>query len=310
MAEYTILSNDEIESLLAQYTIGKAFSHEPLKGGQANSSYKITTETGEYILAVCDEKNEVEAERLAKVLVHLESQGFPTSRVVKTTKGSSVINAKDKPAYLKKYMAGETRRRLSPGMVYQVGQTMADLHAIPPLADLPDQFPYGRQAFGELADIRHEFVQWLALKQEFLAETIDPLSKRRLIHGDIYWDNLLFEGERLAAILDFEEACCYYQLFDIGMCTVGCCASDGRFDFEKVKALLGGYQQRRPLDIRQRSEMQAFMVYAAAAGAFWRFRQYNVRHPGTGLAQSYLELSSLADQVHHMPMADFNQLFD
>ena len=50
------------------------------------------------------------------------------------------------------------------------------------------------------------------------------------------------------------------------------------------------------------------MEYAAVAGAFWRFRQYNIRYPDKEKAGNYKELSGLADQMHEMSDAAYRKL--
>ncbi len=96
-------------------------------------------------------------------------------------------------------------------------------------------------------------------------------------------------------MLDFEEACQYFLLYDLGMAAVGCCAANGEFNTEAVNSLVRGYQSRHPLTDSEKNQFIPFLVYAATASAFWRFRQYNIHHPNPSCADSYKELVSLAD---------------
>ena len=65
MTIHTRLERDEIDRLAAQYPIGALQNFEDLSGGQANSSFKLTTSTGAYVLSICDEKTTREVEHLA-----------------------------------------------------------------------------------------------------------------------------------------------------------------------------------------------------------------------------------------------------
>lgn len=47
--------------------------------------------------------------------------------------------------------------------------------------------------------------------------------------------------------------------------------------------------------------MKTFIVYAAVATAFWRFRQFNILFPSVELADSYIEMKNIADQVYLIP---------
>ncbi len=311
MADYTKLTLKIIKELIAQYNLGEFKSMTLLDGGQANSSMKISTQTGTFTLSVCDEKNQDDIHCLTRVLTYLEAHGFPCTRLIVTQKGSPFILHETKPVYIKEFLTGEVCRDLSYGMLIQVGNAMAKLHALKPPPDLPKQFPYGLESFEELfgVGILHPFVNWLRQKKEFLLTAIDKTMARGFIHGDIFWDNLLFSNNTLVAILDFEEACAYYKLYDMGMATVGCCAQNKKFSMDRIKQLVKGYEQVCPLASPEKKQLKIFMEYAAVAASFWRFRQYNLRYPSPGKKNNYLELAGLADQIHSMDEQKFSDIF-
>ena len=311
MADYTRLTSAAAIKLLSNYNLGKLDRMDPLDGGQANSSFKFTTENGAFVLSVCDEKNRKEIDCLTRVLAYLETKAFPTTRPVRTRTGGYFITHGSKPVYVKEFIPGKVIRRLTPDMVCQVGTAVADLHDLPVLKEMPRHFPYGIEAFSEFlkGDLEHPYVAWLGQKREFLEQALDPAMEKGFIHGDIFWDNLLFSHDRLVAILDFEEACCYYKLYDLGMCAVGCCSRNGSFDLQRVTSLITGYQQRRPLSKREKPQLKVFMEYAAVAASFWRFCQYNIKYPLPEKADTYKELSSLADQIHDLEKTRFMECF-
>ncbi len=311
MADFTNLSSKDLDDILKQYDIGDLARFSSMKGGQANSSYILETNQGQFILSVCDEKNSAEINTLTTVLEYLKSKGYPTSRIIQTGNKTGYITWSNKPVYMKRFLDGDVIKELNSHMLFQVGQAMAKLHEIPPLEIMPDKFPYGIAAFEQILDseIQHSYLPWLKEKKKFLKASIDssnetPL-KKGFIHGDIFWDNLLFSNGDLIAVLDFEEACQYYQLFDIGMCTVGCCSQNGNFEINKISNLIQGYQSRIKLTTQEQKQLKVFIEYAAVAGSFWRFRQYNIKNPDEKNKDSYLELSGLADQIHGMSESDF-----
>lgn len=299
MADYTKLNQTDIETLLDRYDLGPLEAAAPLSGGQANSSYQLTTPKGYFTLSVCDEKTAKETRVLTRVLEALASHGFPTTHLVPARDGRAFVTFREKPVYIKTYLDGEVSRDLDPAMLAQVGQAMARLHTLPAPDGLPPAFPYGLAYFNEVLDteISHPFKEWLSGKKAYMEATLDLSMARGFIHGDIFWDNLLFDRGNLVAVLDFEEACQYFFLYDLGMAAVGCCSSDGSFDRDKVSRLVRGYQARRPLSGKEKGQFTPFLVYAATAAAFWRFRQYNIRRPDPARADTYQELAALADQA-------------
>lgn len=302
MADYTTLTSKELTNLLSHYDIGKLIRAEHLDGGQANSSLKIFTEQGIFILSVCDEKQIEDINCLVGVLFSLVKAGIPTTTPVKTITGNYQLSHKNRPVYLKQFVPGQVTSNLTTVILHQLGSIMATMHHLSPVDELPIKFSYGLEDFDDLleSDFSHPYLDWLRKKRNSLVRRIDPDMKKSFIHGDIFWDNLVVNDNSLAAILDFEEACYYYTLFDLGMCVVGCCTENKKFDTVKIESLLTGYTSQQPLTSVEYSQLPIFVEYAAVATSFWRFRQYNINYPDRGKTDSYLELSNLADQAANL----------
>lgn len=307
MAEYTRLTRDTLASLLACYDLGTVIDMKPLEGGLANSSIKITTESGTYTLTVCDEKNAHELGCLTRVVTYLVKKGISTPKVIPARSGDLFIMHDHRPVYIKEFLPGQVRANLSFSMLSQVGKVLADLHRLDPPPEIPQQFPYGMGAFSQIFEMRldHPYVDWLRQKIGFLQSALDPAMEKGLIHGDLFWDNLVFNHDILVAVLDFEEACHYYKLYDIGMCAIGCCTRDERLSMARIASLVKGYEQHCPLTHTEKKQLKIFIEYAGVAASFWRFRQYHVRRPDPTRQNSHLELSSRADQVHDMDDREF-----
>ena len=87
------------------------------------------------------------------------------------------------------------------------------------LADVPqllDRAPTGRRAVARLLDAidrarRLPFVDEAVLREagdhvRAQAHVLDPFDASTVVHGDLTFENLLWDGERITAILDFEYA--------------------------------------------------------------------------------------------------------
>lgn len=299
MARLTVLSSEELEAIISRYSVGRVIRSAAMDGGLANSSAKIITETGAYVLSVCDEKEIEDIARLCSVLEYLQKHDFSTTRIVKTRTGESYIDYENKPVYLKHYIDGEVIEVLDDNQLLEVGKSLAQLHEIPPHPSLRDHFSYGAQCFDELSSVSaaDPFYRWLCDCRKGIEAACSETLPRGFVHGDLFSDNMLFADNRLKALLDFEEACCYYKIFDIGMTAIGCCAPAGRFSAAQTAVLVRGYQSVRRLQPEECSSVQAHLVYGAAATAFWRYRQYNIRNPDLAMKNHYQAMKDLADQV-------------
>jgi len=185
------------------------------------------------------------------------------------------------------------------------------LHEIPAPSYVPQSFPYGRSHFPEVmnSNLDHAYVGWLSGKHSYLQERIPPHLPTALIHGDVFFDNMIVQGDQLMAIIDFEEACHYYRSFDLGMVIVGACRDRQGISFEKAGRFIRAYQKETTLQSIERESLKAFAVYAAVATSFWRFRQYHLRRPEPRLYDKHVEMQSLADIISDYPDSRFTGLF-
>jgi homoserine kinase type II len=307
VASYTKLDLDDIKRIVSKYDLGEVSTFENLKGGQANTSFKLTTTTGFFILSICDEKSFSEVGRLAGLLRHLEEKDFPTTRVINASDGRLVTEHQSKPVFIKRYLEGSVPKEMKLKMLYRLGREIARLHRIEAPKDLPNRFAYGLKSFDEVifSPAATEYRTWLKEKRAYLEQAISPDLPRGLIHGDIFYDNTLFKDDELVAIIDFEEACRYYKVFDLGMCAVGACHTKGLADLKKMQRLVDGYQSIRRLEPVEKEQLQAFVIYGAVATSFWRFRQYNLILPGSTNSKTHLKMNAIADQIHQMSPEKF-----
>lgn len=307
MANYTTLERNTIERLLTHYELGDIENSTPLDGGSANSSIVLTTTKGCYVLSVCDEKNIDEITTLTATLDLLSSHNFSTTKLVKTNDGKPFIEYQGKPVYIKHFIDGEVKEPLHTKMLFQIGAALADLHTIPPADFLPSSFSYGIECFPEVLGRNDKYTNWLQQITNELQSCCRKELPSGLIHGDLFFDNILFRDEKLTALLDFEEVCNYFFIFDLGMCASGCCCPNDSFSLDSAAALIDGYQSKRELTDMEKELFQCHTVYGAVATSFWRYRQFNIIVPTPEKKDAHLEMKELAETVHAIPKDVFYQ---
>ena len=311
MALYARLDRAAVECLVRRFGIDGVDAVSVLDGGNENTSYCVETSSGKYVLTLWDQKSLEQATNLASLLVYLTDRGIRTSEVVVPPKEPIVILHDEKPAMLKRYVDGDVTADLPGNLLGQLGEEMARLHEISAPSYLPDSFPYGRSYFHEVmnSNLDHAFVDWLTEKYCYLQKYIPQHLPTVLVHGDIFFDNLVVQGDQLMAIIDFEEACHYYRNFDLGMVIVGACRDRQGISFEKAERFMRGYRKDTTLEPIERESLQAFTVYAAVATAFWRFRHYHMRRPEPQLYDKHIEMQDLANTISEYPDSRFAELF-
>ena len=312
MALYARLDRAAVEGLARRFGIDDITAFSVLDGGSENSNYCLETNSAKYVLTLCDQKSLNHATNLANLLVYLTDHGIRTSRVVVPPKEPIVILHDEKPVMLKHHFDGDIAANLTGDLLVQLGEEMARLHDISAPSYLPKSFPYGRSYFSEVinSNLDHAYVEWLSERNSYLQKRIPQNLPMTLIHGDVFFDNMIVKDDQLMAIIDFEEACHYYRSFDLGMVIVGTCRDRQGISFQKVRQFLRGYQNDMILESVERECLQAFAIYAAVATSFWRFRQYHLLRPEPKLYDMHVEMQTLADTISEYSDSSFTELFD
>jgi len=312
MALYARLDKAAVEGLARRFGIDDITAFSVLDGGSENSNYCVETNSGKYVLTLCDQKSLKHATDLANLLVYLTDHGIRTSRVVVPPKEPIVILHDEKPVMLKHYVDGVIAANLTGNLLVQLGEEMARLHDISAPSFLPKSFPYGCSYFSEVTNtnLDHAYVDWLSERNSYLQKRIPQNLPTTLIHGDVFFDNIIVKDDQLMAIVDFEEACHYYRSFDLGMVIVGACRNRHGISFQKARRFLRGYQNDMTLQSVERECLKTFAVYAAVATSFWRFRQYHLLRPEPLLYDKHVEMQTLADTISEYSDSSFTELFD
>lgn len=114
----------------------------------------------------------------------------------------------------------------------------------------------------------------------------------------MFYDNVLFDRKKFKAIIDFEEACCYYKVFDLGMGIVGLCTESTTVALDKARDLVSGYQQVQKLEDIEKETLQLFVEYAATATSYWRFWKYRIDTPGAEKPDKHWQMVRLTEGVN------------
>lgn len=308
MAHYTILNDTSIENIFDQYDIGEILRYKVLSGGSENTNYRIKASEGEYVLTICEKKSVTEATNLARLLVHLNKNGFETSQIIQTQKETWAGEYRGKPLLLKTFIKGIITPNFTNQQMEKLGKDLATLHSIEAPDFIPRRLGYGIEHFAEVQTHAPDaqFSKWLIKTTDYIQSFINDDLPKALIHSDLFYNNIITEPRTgQVTIMDFEEATYYYRVYDLGMTLVGTCVFDRQIDLEKAQHLLSAYQSKNSLSSQEKNTLQAFTAYAATATAFWRFMNFNFVRPDDAQKDRYKEMQDIAIHVMEIPKQKF-----
>lgn len=312
MAQYIQLSPGDIQQIAKTYRL-VVHQTAPVPGGASNTNLLLHTDAGAFVLTVFDNKTKVEVEIMGRLLQLLELHQFPTTRLLLTGDGRLTSVYKEKPIIIKSYITGQILDELDEAMLRQAGAAMAQLHSIPPPDFLPQVNSYGFQLFPQVIgqQIDEAYESWLAARYDYFRQQMPADLPRSIIHADLFTDNILFDNRQLKAMIDFEDGCCYFRAFDIGMGILGLCRQGQRVSLDKGRAFMRGYRQMQTLEEAEKRLIPFFVNYAATVTSYWRFWKYRVHKSIAENADKHWQMAGLADSVTAVPETKFiKHLFD
>jgi homoserine kinase type II len=304
MAVYTELRKTFLEELADDYNFGRLGGASEIPEGSVNSNYLIETTKGKFLLRVDEVKSESEVRREIDLLAFLRKHGFPCPHPMQDRTGRYYRDYEGKCVSLYKYNEGRVPivARLRPSQLETIGRALGELHVIGKgyKKGIDNRFSFERIADlyltvrNRLPNYFRKITRTLEDEIEYLTRYLEGKLPKGIIHGDLFADNLLFRGEKLTAVLDFEAACRGKFIFDIATAVNALCFVDGGYSLDRFRYLLHGYESVRTLSL---AEWDAFPN---------ELRYSSLRFTVTRLHDFFLKPTAGAARVDK----DFREFFD
>jgi homoserine kinase type II len=305
MAAFTKLTRAEIEKIAKDYHL-KVSSFEPIVQGAGNSNYVLVTDHGKFILTIFEIKPK-RVINMTKALLLLAEHQYPTHPIYYRKNGEVLTKYKNKLVMVRPFVSGNVVKDLERDKIKQVGTALGKLHDIPAPEYLPEKHPYLTRFYFEIMqqEIDVDYKRLVKKRFQTIANNAPPDLPVGIAHGDLFYDNMLFENGKLKAILDFEELCRIEKVNDLGMTALGTCVKGTDLLLHKVEALIDGYQEIRDLEIEERDFLQMSIEWSALITSTWRFWKYNIDTPDGEKADGYLRMVDISEKIRSVPTGEF-----
>ena len=259
MAVYTALDNRALDELIDDYGLVRLTASHAITTGSVNSNYVLDTPRGKHLLRIDEVKGELDVKREVDLLLFLRKAGFQCPQVLADRKGRYYREVGGKCVSLYRWIDGAIRPvdRLTTERLEQVGRLLAELHTIGKQykKGIENRFSYDRivELYAGVRDRLPAYfkriVRTLDDEVEYLHHYLDTKLPRGIIHGDLFHDNLVFKGDKLVAMLDFEAAARGRYVFDLATAVNALCFLHEQYDLKRFEALMAGYESLRPLSL-------------------------------------------------------------
>lgn len=289
MSVYTPVSKAQLTAWLQNYSVGALERLEPIKAGIENTNYFVTTAQGRYLLTLFERLPAAELPFYLNLMAHLARHGIPCPAPIADLSDAYLGTLNGKPAALVTRLPGKSLERPGEAECRELGSLLARMHLAGRSYPAYQENPRGPRWWRAAAQDVRPFLdapacRLLESELEFQAQHRFPDLPRGPVHADLFRDNVLFDGTRLAGVIDFYFAGVDCWLFDVAVCANDWCLVDPgqerRLDPALTRAFLDAYHALRPFTPLERDAWPALL--RAAALRFWLSRLHDLHLPRAG----------------------------
>jgi len=296
MSVFTTITLVEVQALLRDFSIGEVNELQGIAAGITNTNYFVTTDKARYVLTIFEENEMAELSYFVDLMTHLAKHNVPCPKPIFDKQGISLHLLKNKPALLVSCLNGKDTELPSVDQCAQVGHALAQMHIAG--QSFKHKSHNLRGADWRIATAAKVKDKLSITDQELLKQVLDYQAKLDLsilpqgvIHGDLFRDNVLFDGERLGGFIDFYYACDDVLAFDVAVAVNDWCLTEtAEFDKPRLNAFMHAYTKIRPFNEVEQQAWQGLLCIAALR--FWLSRLYDWHYPHVG------ELTHAKDPDH------------
>ena len=301
MAVYTLIQRHDLAELVEDYGLVKLLGSHGIATGSVNTNYLLETARGWYLLRIDEVKSELDVKRELELLLFLRKHGFPCPQPLSDRKGRFHREVKGKWLSVYRWADGHVLRpeRLTLGQLENVGRLLADLHSIGKNYKkcIDNRFGYERIAdlYGQirlrLPSYFRRIVRTLDDEVEYLQHYLEQKLPKGIIHGDLFDDNLVFKGEKIVAMLDFEAACRGKFIFDLATAVNALCFDRSGYQLRRFEALVAGYESLRALSLAEWDAFPNELRFSALRFTVTRLCDFFLHpvEPGTRVDKDFRE---------------------
>ena len=291
MAVFTSVSEQDLQPVLAHFALGDVTRLSAISEGIENTNYFLDTQVSghheqNWVLTLFENLDEAELPYFCALTQHLAGAGFKVPAPLQDAQGESLFRLQNRWAVLVPRLRGRAKKAPEIEDCASVGRWLGRMHQS--VATFQGQ----RRLVRDRAWLEGHHARLSSRLSEAERQDLAGYVKRYgdyekllqacpqgTVHGDLFRDNVLFEGRDIAGVIDFYHACSATLLFDLAVVANDWTVTDeGKHKADHLAALVEGYQRERPW-VEAEHGAWAYCLEVAAL-RFWVSRLATLHEPG------------------------------
>jgi homoserine kinase type II len=286
MAVFTRVTEADISAWLSDYSLGSLLELQGIPAGIENTNYFVTTSNGRFVLTLFEVLKADELPFYLNLMSHLARHGIPCPAPVANGKNHFLGELNGKPACIVSRLSGKSVTQPSVANCAAVGAMLGQMHNASLSFGSTTENARGAAWRASTAQQVKRFLSAedaALLESEVALHANFPSAElpRGVIHGDLFRDNVLMDGERVGGLIDFYFACNDAFVYDLAITLNDwCMGAEQRLDETRAQAMLKAYRSVRPLT---QAEIDIWpLTLRVAALRFWISRLFDLHLPRDG----------------------------
>jgi len=259
----------EIKEILNNYELGEFLSCKKMTCGYSNTNYKIVTSTGSYLYRICQRQSLDSIQYEMSLMQALKQIRFPAAFPISRKDKGYISLGNHGWITIYEFIEGE-QPKVTPKTVEEIALTIGQLSQFKDWRQLPRKNPISLDVchqlikdFGTSKYQYSEIFSYFIEQTEYLSPYLTQKIPKGMVHGDIFPDNTIFNGNKLTALIDFEFSCPDYLLIDVGVAINGFCFLNNRLNQELLIIFLKTYSKIRTLTPREIALLPYYIQWGA-----------------------------------------------
>jgi len=276
MAVYTKLEKEDIDIILEDYSIGNLEKFDPIEEGVENTNYRILVNKKKYILTIYEKRvDNKDLPFFCSLTTELFKKNFKCPLPIKNKKNEMISDYRNKKLTILSFIDGDSKKHLSENDSYKIGLETSRLHTLTNNIDLYRKNSLSIDSWVKIYnEIKLAYKNKDDPKLKFIEDSLNQIKQNwprnlpsGIIHGDIFIDNIIFQGENISGIIDYTFACNDFFAFDIAICLNALCfdlvGDKYNFNILNARNFLKGYIKNRSLEENEKQNMGVLCQGAA-----------------------------------------------
>lgn len=305
MAVFTPLSPTEADRLARAHQLGTVTRVVPVAAGSVNSNFLLETEGGTVFARIYEEQGAAGVAYEWALLDHLLGAGLPVpQRIAGPAPGELTIADKPTAVFAIAGGAETCQAGVTPARARAVGALLGRTHRACERFGARREGRFGleriaqrlRDVRSDRDDLRRAIARLERVVADVLAQTPAELP-RGVLHGDLFRDNVRWEGDEIVCALDWESASDGVLAYDLAVALLAWCFGDA-LQWDLARALASGYATERPLAPIERASLHAILRGACARFAATRITDFELRPAiGERVSKDYRRFLARLDAI-------------